>query len=159
MVANYGEGAVERTLNFVEDLPEVGAESVPDGPLDRLTDHEAINGGEAILFAAATQFNPICVVTGDKRSLEALCESDCDDVIEEMSGCVVCFEQLILRSITLVEYTDLRQHIVAAPDVDRVLNDIAFRNGANTPEEKAREALLSYRDGLHDDTGLLLIEN
>lgn len=152
----FGEAAVDRTLEFVDSLPKLGAESVPDWPLDQLNDYEAIDVGEAILFAAATQYDPVCVVTGDKRSLRALCESDCDDIIGEVSGCVVCFEELILRSIVLVEYEVVRERVIAAPNVDKVLNDIAFRNGADTSKEKAKTALQSYRDGLNDETGLLL---
>ena len=152
----FGEGAVDRTLEFVDGLPELGAGNVPDWPLDQLNDCEAIDVGEAILFAAATQYDPVCVVTGDKRSLRALCESDCDDIIEEVSGCVVCFEELMLRSIVLVEYEVVRERVIAAPDVDKVLNEIAFRNGENTSKEKAEAALQSYRDGLDEETGLLL---
>ena len=154
----YGEAAVERTLAFVDDLPKLREEDVPDAPFDRLIDQEGIDVGEAILFAAATQFSPVRVVTGDKNSLRALHSSDCGEVIDEMSRCVICLEQLILRSIVVFDYTVVCERVASASSIDRVLNDIAFTDGADTPQERVQAALQSKRDTLFDETGTLLIE-
>jgi hypothetical protein len=155
---NFGTDAVERTLDLVEDLPKLREEDVPDATFDRLIDQEGIDVGEAILFAAATQFNPVRVVTGDKNSLCALHSSDCGEVIGEMSRCVICFEQLILRSIVVFDYTVVCERVASAPSIDRVLNDIAFTDGVDTPQERVQAALQSKRDSLFGETGTLLIE-
>jgi len=155
---NYGETAVERTLSFVEGLPKLGKEDVPEDPFDRLIDVEGIDVGEAILFAAATQFTPVRVVTGDKGSLQALHGSDCSAIIDEMSRCVVCFERLLLRSIEIRGYGLICKRVASAPSIDRVLNDIAFTDGADTPEERVQAALHSKRNSLIDETGTLLLD-
>lgn len=155
---NCGAVAIERTLAFVEDLPKLGEEDVPDAPFDRLIGQEGIDVGEAILFAAATQFNPVWVVTGDKNSLRALHGSDCSDVIDEMSRCVICFERLILGFIEVFDYTLVCERVASAPSIDRVLNDIAFTDGVDTPQERVQAALQSKRNSLIDETGTLLLD-
>jgi hypothetical protein len=155
---NFGEAAVERTLTFVEDLPKLGKQDVPDDPYDQLISEEGIDVGEAILFAAATQHDPVRVITGDKNSLRALHNSDCGGVIDEMEGCVVCFEQLMLRTILVVDYTVVCKHVASAPRIDGVVNDMAFTAGADTPIERARAAFRSKRNSLMDETGSLLAE-
>lgn len=155
---NFGEAAVDRTLAFAEDLPKLGEEDVPDTPFDRLLDQEGIDVGEAILFAAATQFNPVRVVTGDKNSLRALHNSDCGEVIDEMSHCVICFERLILQSIEVLSYALVCERVASAPSMDRVLNDIAFTDGVDTPQERVQAALRSNRNSLIDETGTLLLD-
>jgi hypothetical protein len=153
----YGEEAIERVLGFLESARTLTEDDVPIDVLGELIKHEAIDAGEALLFAASTQHDAVRIITGDKNSLKSLRGSELTAVIDSVDGCVICFEQLMHRFSTEMEYVSFRKRVVAAPDCDGVLHDIAFSRGSETPATTARAAFQSYTESLREDVGSLLV--
>lgn len=153
----YGEPAIERVLDFLESATTLSEDDVPVDLLGELIGHESIDAGEALLFAASTQHDPVRVITGDKASLKALRGSELTAVLDSVDGCVICFEQLMHRFSTEMEYVSFRHRVVAAPDCDGVVHDIAFSRGSDTPPTAARNAFQSYAESLREEVGSLLV--
>lgn len=153
----YDAATIDRVLDFADGLASPDAAAIPTDVLAPLNQLEDMDPGEALLFADATQHSPCRIVTGDKNCLRALYASDCGDVIDAVSGCVVCLEQLFLWYVA-ADFAVVRERVVSTPGVDRVLNDVVFSQGADTPKDGAVTALHSYREELRDTTGTLLVD-
>lgn len=114
-----------------------------------------IDSGEALLFAVGANNRDTLVITGDKRSLAALCSHDSViHVSNALAGRVVSME--VLFSI-LVEhqFAHVQECVRSKPNVDKALS-IAF--GVTTPADlnSVREGLNSYIRHLRNVTGALL---
>ena len=124
--------------------------------LNRLLMIEALDVGEALLFAAACAHDGSCrVVTGDKRCLQALHQSG-DPVVQRLSGQILCLEQVIRQFVSSGSYEQVCQSIVRGPDVDTIITTIVFSQGLNTPKPTVIKAFDSYIRKLRKQTGALL---
>jgi hypothetical protein len=78
--AKFGDVVWERLRAVLEVTGGVGPTDAKD--LDVLTDVLDIDEGEAVLFSAAARLPESVLVTGDKRSLQALAgASSCEEII------------------------------------------------------------------------------
>ena len=123
--------------------------------LDLLNIIPNIDTGEALLFAVGSTNRDTLVITGDKRSLVALCSYDSvSNVSEALAGRVLSMEVLFLMLIEH-QFALIQERVRAKPDVDKTLN-IVF--GVTVPGnvESVREGLDSYIRDLFSKTGTLL---
>lgn len=123
--------------------------------LDVLNAVPNIDAGEALLFAVAANNRNTLVITGDKRSLEALCSYDSvADVSKALAGRVVSLE-VLFSMLAEYQFTLIQERVRAKPDVDTTLK-IVF--GVTFPAdcESVKKGFASYISDLRSKTGTLL---
>ncbi|MCP2729697.1 hypothetical protein [Limnofasciculus baicalensis] len=123
--------------------------------LDILNAVPNIDAGEALLFAVAANNRNTLVITGDKRSLEALCSYDSvAHVSKALAGRVVSVE-VLFSMLAEYRFTLIQELVRAKPDVDKTLNNVF---GVTVPAdfESVKEGFASYISDLRRKTGTLL---
>jgi hypothetical protein len=64
--------------------------------LQRLVDVYDVDQGEAVIFGSGAELSSLLMVSGDKRSMRALCEApELRDIRDSIAGRVVCLESLL----------------------------------------------------------------
>lgn len=102
-----------------------------------------IDSGEQLLFAAAAELDGAILLTGDKKSLEAL-RSHKDSVpvvFEATKDMVVTFESALLLALAHLGFPTLKQKLLGNPKPDGVLRTILREN---LTEATLVECLCSY---------------
>src|SRR5579859_5004177 len=87
----YGNQASDAMIPIARQIPIVAQPSI--AWLDKLAQNQAIDVGEAQLFASAAETG-ILVITGDKRALRAL--KSIADFPTALTGRIIVFEALLL---------------------------------------------------------------
>ncbi|NJM62266.1 MAG: hypothetical protein HC849_21985 [Oscillatoriales cyanobacterium RU_3_3] len=114
-----------------------------------------IDSGEASLFAVGATNSNTLVITGDKRSLKALCSNDSvADASKALAGRVVSVEVLFLM-LAEFQFTLIQERVRAKPDVDMTLK-IVFGVTVPADFESVKEGLNSCIRDLRSITGTLL---
>ena len=108
--------------------------------LDRLTPIQAIDPGEAQLFATAAEAGLI-VVSGDKRALRAL--KDVAGFADALASRIVVLEAILLALCDRLGPEDVRQRVQPLATLDKVVQ-VCF----STANEDPRDALLAYYGSL-----------
>jgi hypothetical protein len=149
------EESAARLEAFLRTSQPLDAGSAEPDLLDVLNAIQNIDAGEALLLAVGATNRDTLVITGDKRSLAALCSHDSvAHVSNALAGRVVSME--VLFSI-LVEhqFAHVQECVRLKPNVDKALS-IVF--GVTTPANfnSVREGLNSYIRHLRNVTGALL---
>lgn len=85
-----------------------------------------IDSGEQLLFAAASELHEALLLTGDKRSLDALAShrDALPTVFAAVQDSVVTFESLILLALKQLGFPALKQKLLGNPKPDGVLRTI-----------------------------------
>lgn len=123
--------------------------------LDLLNAVPNIDSGEALLFAVGANNNDTIVITGDKRSLKALCSNDSvADASKALAGRVVSVE-VLFSMLAEYQFTLIQERVRAKPDVDMTLK-IVFGVTVPADFESVKEGLNSYIRDLRSITGTLL---
>jgi hypothetical protein len=152
----YGAAAIPAAIAFAERATTVSEAAHPK-EFELLNGVPGIDPGEAILFSDAVGLPEYVVVSGDKIGMKALQQAaGCDDIRRRLKGRVIAFEQVVLALLQGGNFTGIREQVVAAERVDKVLQ-VAFGLGLETTLEKATEALEHYIAALRRQTGDLLI--
>jgi hypothetical protein len=162
-IKSLGEAALDRLTEFIGRVREL---SLPPDPeeMEVFSDITGIDPGEAVLFSASHHFSDFVMITGDKICLRALwatanCESDgravCAAVCDRLTEKVVCFEQIICRTIVHYGFAHIRSKVALARNCDIALRCI-FSSGTDTSEIDADCGLKSYIAELRSETGRLL---
>lgn len=150
--AKFGGVVWERLRAVLEVTGGVGPTDAKD--LDVLTDVLDIDEGEAVLFSAAARLPESVLVTGDKRSLQALAGApSCEEIVRALSGRVLCLEQVIERLISHVGFETVVTRTTQSTLADASLS--AVFGMPRTPESVA-EGLESYISDIRERTGPLL---
>ncbi|MCY2965390.1 MAG: hypothetical protein NT069_17450 [Planctomycetota bacterium] len=153
--ARLGDAVFDRLRSFLDRVTAIPIEP-PMEQLSLFEDHVGIDPGEAVLFLACVNTEVCRVATGDKRSLRALhAEPAFFPVCEQLSGRVVCFEQIILRIIDQSGFDAARSKIIPGSNCDTALRAV-FGSGLESTEENVRTGLQSYIRDLRRETGSLL---
>jgi hypothetical protein len=136
----------------------------PDGIAFALLSQD-IDEGEAILMASAAIHPKSLLVTGDKRSLIALCRQaeEHHTLILALAGRVLCFEAILQKLIASphVGFSYVRERVVGGllsrqhPEHRDKALAIIFPSGLETTPEVALVALNSYVNDLRRQTGAL----
>ncbi|MEH1907691.1 hypothetical protein [Nostoc sp.] len=149
------EESASRLEGFFRTSNLLNVQSADPDLLDELTSVPNIDAGEALLFAVGATNRNSLVITGDKRSLIALCSNDSvAQVSNLLVGRVVSMEVLFSH---LVEYqfNHAQECVRSKPDADKALQ-IIFGVTAPASLESVREGLASYINHLRTVTGALL---
>jgi hypothetical protein len=108
--------------------------------LDVLNAVPNIDAGEALLFAVGANNRDTLVITGDKRSLAALCSHDSvADVSKALAGRVVSME-VLFSMLTEYQFTLIQERVRDKPDVDMTLK-IVFGVTVPADFESVKEGL------------------
>lgn len=149
------EESAARLEAFLRTSNLLDAELADPDILDLLNDVPNIDAGEALLFAMGASNSNTLVVTGDKRSLEALCSHDSvANVSKALAGRVVSLE-VLFSMLAEYQFTLIQERVRAKPDVDTTLK-IVF--GVTFPAdcESVKKGFASYISDLRSRTGTLL---
>ncbi|MEC4814454.1 MAG: hypothetical protein SAK29_14445 [Scytonema sp. PMC 1069.18] len=123
--------------------------------LDALNAVQNIDAGEALLLAVGATVGNTLVITGDKRSLKALCTNDSvAQVSNALAGRVVSMEVLFLHLVEH-QFAYVQECVRSKPNVDTALK-IVFGVTAPAAFESVQEGLASYIRDLRTVTGTLL---
>ena len=134
----YGDKNCELMLPVAESIspvPEPG-----DAWLEKLVPIEAIDPGEAQIFAAAAQFE-IMVMTGDKRALAAL--KNITGFPTALEGRIVTLEAVLIALCNHIGPDEIRHRLQPSMENDQMIR-ICFSNPGSDP----LECLRSYYDDL-----------
>ena len=131
----YGTNACDRLIPLAESMPPILHDAA--SWLDELTPIQAIDPGEAILFATAADLRAP-VVTGDIRSLRAL--KNLDRCHEALEGRIAVLEAILLALCGQLGTATVRSRVESAPQVDTVMR-VCFSPGVEEPELALRSYL------------------
>jgi hypothetical protein len=151
------EESAGRLEEFLKSSTSLDARSAAPELLDTLNAVQNIDAGESLLLAVgATDVNTL-IITGDKRSLAALCSDDSvAQVFNALAGRVVSME--ILFSYLVEQQFDYVQSCVRSkPNVDKALS-IVFGISIPADLNSVQKGLNSYINHLRKVTGGLLYE-
>jgi hypothetical protein len=143
----YGAEACTSLVPLAEKMQTI---PVPDTTwLDRLTLVQAIDPGEAQLFAIAAQ-NTLSLITGDKRALRAL--KDINGYAEALTGRIIVLEAILLALCDRLGHAEVRRRLGPLTTADKTLM-ICFSEGNPDP----RSALVAYYRSLATEVHPLLL--
>ncbi len=108
--------------------------------LDKLTPVQAIDPGEALIFAAAAE-TAAMVLSGDKRALRAL--RDVDGFTDALKGRIVVLEAILLALCDQLGLEEVRRRVEPIVAMDKVIQICFSTDNPNPPA-----ALSSYFDSL-----------
>lgn len=137
----YGPEISDTLMKVATELPLVPQPN--EIWLDKLTPVQAIDPGEAQIFAAAAE-RGLLVVSGDKRALRALREVE--GYAAALAGRIVVLEAILLALSNHLGSEEVRQRVQPLLERDKVIR-MSFSIGSPDPQE----ALLSYYRGLAAD--------
>ena len=149
LVDRYGRGACNAFIAHAEAMPvhpKPGAAT-----LDPLALNEAIDPGEAQLFAAAAEFD-IKVITGDKRAVRAL--KHVTEIHAQLAGRIVTLEAVLLNLCGQRGLENFRQRIGPLTAHDKTVG-ICFSPARSNP----KDGLQSYYESLAAEVRPLLLWN
>ena len=149
------EESYSRLESFLKIAKPLDARSAEPDLLDAVSSVQNIDAGEALLLAVGATARNALIITGDKRSLAALCSHESTThLANALAGRVISIEVLFSHLVEN-QFAHIQECVRLKPDVDKALN-IAF--GITTPSsyESVQEALASYISHLRAVTGNLL---
>ena len=147
LVNRYGRNACDALIPHAEAmpvLPKLGAAA-----LDPLAVNDAIDPGEALLFAAAAEFG-LLVISGDKRAMRAL--KHVREIHAPLGRRVVTMEALLLKLCEQLGLEYLRRRVGPLAVHDRAVG-ACFSPGNPDP----RDGLRSYQGSIVAEVHPLLL--
>lgn len=130
----YGVSACMALVSTAKSIPALG---VSDATwLDRLTQIQDVDPGEAQIYATAAQ-QGLMVMSGDKRALRGI--KDVPGYADALLGRVVVFEAILIQLCGRMGHDELRRRLQPLMGIDKMVS-ICFSEGNKDP----LEALLSY---------------
>lgn len=152
----YPDQVLERIRSFLSYAGEC-----TDAPPDKygaLVNVSNLDAGEAILFVQAAETDGALVLTGDKRSIEAVATApQCADIARKLAGRVLCLEQIMLGVVAALGFDTVKARIVNsnALELDTVVH-AAFGSRMEALEHNACGGLERRVQSLARTTGSLL---
>lgn len=143
----YGPERCDGLIEIALGMPIVDQYS--DAWLDKLTPIQAIDTGEAQIFAEAAETG-LFVMTGDKRALRAL--KDVADYADALSGRIVVLEAILIALCDRFGPEKISQYVQVLAASDTMVH-ICFSTGTSDP----REGLTSYYGDLKTEVDPLVL--
>ena len=134
LTTTYGSQKCEDLLPVAQSMPVVV--QLDDVWLDKLTQIQSIDIGEAQLFAAGAE-SGLIVITGDKRALRAL--KDIPDFPESLAGRIIVLEAILIALCDKFGSDEVRRCVQDLTALDKMVQ-ICFSSGVSDPVE----GLMSY---------------
>lgn len=153
LARRYPEEHLLEVRSLCDDVEPL-TESAADARIRQaLAETDAIDVGEAELFALMTEKPGYYLSTGDKRSLIALATSpDLREVYRAVKGRVICVETLLERLVKSQGIAPVAKAVTPLRPFDRMISAIFSRDEA-TPEAACLEGLASYVRDLESKIG------
>jgi hypothetical protein len=145
----FGSDACDEVSRWTAAVPVMSAPSPVW--LDKLTPIDAVDPGEAQIFAAAAE-SGLIVVSGDKRALLAV--KAIAGFAEALSGRIVVLEAILIALCDRMGSCEVRKRVQPLIALDRVVQ-VCFSTGNEDP----REGLLSYYRDLATEVSPLILWN
>lgn len=133
-----GSQACDGLIPLADGMPIVPTPSI--AWLDKFTSIEAIDPGEAQLFAAAAEVD-LMIVSGDKRALRAM--KAIEGLPEALSGRIAVLEAILLALCDRLGLEEVRRRVAPLADLDTMIQ-VCFSSSSSDP----REGLKSYFQSL-----------
>jgi len=133
-----GSNVCDTLIPITHQIPVMAMPS--DAWLDRLRPIEAIDAGEALIFAAAAEHG-MMMISGDKRALHAL--KDVTEFVGALAERIVVLEAILIALCDHMEPEKVRRKIQPLMAVNKVIR-VCFSPGNANPHT----ALMSYYDAL-----------
>ena len=130
----FGPQACDAMIPVADTMPVVVQPG--DAWLDKLTQIDAIDPGEAQIFAMAAETG-LTILSGDKRALRAL--KEVDGLAEVLAGRIIVLEAILLALCDHLGVDEVRHRIGPRIESDKMIQ-VCFSTG--NPDPVA--ALLSY---------------
>jgi len=143
----FGPEACDSLIPVADSVPVVMPPT--DAWLDKLTPIQAIDPGEAQIFAAGAEAGLI-VVSGDKRALRAL--KDVAGFADALASRIVVLEAILLALCDRLGPDEVRHRAQALSTLDKVIR-ICFSTGNRDP----RDGLLAYYRSLAAEVNPLVL--
>jgi hypothetical protein len=143
----YGAEACASLVPLAEQMQTIPAADTTW--LDPLSSVEAIDPGEAQLFAIAAR-NNVSLITGDKRALRAL--KGINGYAETLAGRIVVLEAILIALCNRLGHSEVRRRLGSLTTTDKTLM-ICFSEGNLDP----RSALAAYYRSLVAEVNPLLL--
>lgn len=136
-------------------LTHAGSLDVQDAAIfGRLQEIVGLDAGEVELIAACVAAPGSILITGDKRALEALAQTELEDVAVHLAGRVLCVEQLLVMMADGDSPASIIAAVVPFRDIDRAVGCVIGANGCT--DQNFRDGMASYIGALRSRTGALL---
>jgi hypothetical protein len=149
------EESYSRLADFLSNVKPLDAKLANPELLDTLTTVQNIDTGEALLLAVAASAKNTLIITGDKRSLAALCsDTSLVHISTALAGRVVSME-VLFSDLVKHQFAYIQERVKSKPNVDKALN-IAFGVSISANYEAVQGALASYINHLRTVTENLL---
>lgn len=153
-VSRLNEDKVNAILAFCERTPKVQEADIDD--VSVLSSIPNIDEGEMILLSYASRDPHSIFATGDKRCLSALVTTPtASEIVARLKERVVCFEQLILRSVLVLGFEEVRARVVPWMACDTALRS-AFGSGMQATWDNVQSTLKGQVTNLRATSGTLL---
>jgi hypothetical protein len=130
----FGSEACDAVIPLTDAVPVIGSPGALW--LDRLTPIDAVDPGEAQIFATAAEFGLI-VVSGDKRALHAV--KTVTGFADALEGRIVVLEAILIAICDDIGLSELRRRVQPLLELDMAIR-VCFSPGNDNP----REGLVSY---------------
>ena len=137
----YPQPILDNAISLVESCTKIKQESSFDEEFQALK-IDGIDPGERLLIAATQKAEDFYLATGDKRCLIALAIAKASDfsgtvpslseIRKRLSGRVVCFEQLLKKSINHQGFEDVLAKVLPGREYDGSLKAIFGSGWHNT---------------------------
>lgn len=145
----FGPDACDAVIDLTANVPVIGSPS--EVWLDKLTPVDAIDPGEAQIFAAAAE-SGLIVVSGDKRALQAL--KTVAGFADALPGRIVVLEAIVIALCDDIGLSEIRTRMQPLIALDKVIQ-VCFSQGNENP----REGLVSYYRDLAAELSPLILWN
>lgn len=155
MVRKYPEAVRQRALAWCSEIAAL-EQAPPAHWLDQLSAVQAVDPGEALLFALVAGQEESLVATGDKRACSAIARAEnLEELQGRLAGKVLCLETILTLLLDRLGYSRLVPALLRVRETNRTLR-ILLSEGDRTPEETFRGGLGSYLEDLRVQAGSLL---
>lgn len=147
LVKRYGRNACDALIPHAEVMPAVPRPGA--AALDSLAASDAIDPGEAQLFAAAAELG-IPVISGDKRAIRAL--KHVRETHAPLARRLVTLEAVLLKLCERLGLEDVRRRVSPLAVHDKAIG-VCFSRGSPDP----RDGLRSYNERIVSEVHPLLL--
>ena len=147
LTTTYGSQKCEDLLPVAQSMSVV--DQFDDVWLDKLTQLQSIDIGEAQLFAAGAE-SGLIVMTGDKRALRAL--KNIPDFTDSLTGRIVVMETILIALCDTFGSDEVRRCVQDLTASDKMVQ-ICFSSGVSNPIE----GLMSYYADLKVELNPLIL--
>jgi hypothetical protein len=124
-----------------------------DETLQRLTDTDGIDPGEALLFALASEESHYYLASGDKRAMVALATAgDLADIRAAVSGRIVCLEETLRMLVVAEGVAPIAAAFASVREANQALR-VIFSEAAATNQDECLRYIASYFNDLVSKVG------